>query len=84
MQLYKPCGCPQCGNTGYIDRIGIYEIMRITPEVREAISHRKSTQEIARVALGQGMRTLQSSARKLVREGITSVAEMMRATYENE
>lgn len=84
VQLYRPCGCPQCGNTGYIDRIGIYEIMRITPEVREAISHRKSTQEIARVALGQGMRTLQSSARKLVREGVTSVAEMMRATYENE
>lgn len=84
VQLYRPCGCPQCGNTGYIDRIGIYEIMRITPEVREAISHRKSTQEIARVALEQGMRTLQSSARKLVREGITSVAEMMRATYENE
>lgn len=84
VQLYRPCGCPQCGNTGYIDRIGIYEIMRITPEVREAISHRKSTQEIARVALAQGMRTLQSSARKLVREGITSVAEMMRATYENE
>lgn len=84
VQLYRPCGCPQCGNTGYIDRIGIYEIMRITPEVREAISHRKSTQDIARVALAQGMRTLQSSARKLVREGITSVAEMMRATYENE
>ncbi len=84
VQLYRPCGCPQCGNTGYIDRIGIYEIMRITPEVREAISHRKSTQEIARVALEQGMRTLQSNARKLVREGITSVAEMMRATYENE
>ena len=84
VQLYRPCGCPQCGNTGYIDRIGIYEIMRITPEVREAISHRKSTQEIARVALEQGMSTLQSNARKLVREGITSVAEMMRATYENE
>lgn len=82
--LYKPCGCPQCSNTGYIDRIGIYEIMRITPELREAISHRKSTQEIQRVALEQGMRTLHASAVKLVLEGITSVAEMMRATYENE
>ncbi len=84
VQLYRPCGCPQCGNTGYIDRIGIYEIMRITPEIREAISHRKSTQEITQVALKQGMRTLQSSARELVRGGVTSVAEMMRATYENE
>lgn len=82
--LYKPCGCPQCSNTGYIDRIGIYEIMRITPELREAISHRRSTQEIQRVALEQGMRTLQASAGKLVREGITSLAEMMRTTYENE
>lgn len=84
VSLYRPCGCPQCSNTGYIDRIGIYEIMRITPELREAISHRKSTQEIQRVALEQGMRTLHASAVKLVREGITSVAEMMRVTYENE
>lgn len=84
IELFKPCGCPQCGNTGYIDRIGIYEIMRITPELRDAISHRRPTQEIQSVALGQGMRTLKSSAKKLVLSGVTSMSEMMRATYENE
>lgn len=84
IELFKPCGCPQCGNTGYIDRIGIYEIMRITPELRDAISHRRPTQEIQSVALSQGMRTLKSSAKKLVLSGVTSMSEMMRATYENE
>lgn len=84
IELFKPCGCPQCGNTGYIDRIGIYEIMRITPELRDAISHRRPTQEIQSVALAQGMRTLKSSAKKLVLSGVTSMSEMMRATYENE
>lgn len=84
IELFKPCGCPQCGNTGYIDRIGIYEIMRITPELRDAISHRRPTQEIQTVALAQGMRTLKSSAKKLVLSGVTSMSEMMRATYENE
>lgn len=84
IELFKPCGCPQCGNTGYIDRIGIYEIMRITPELRDAISHRRPTQEIQTVALTQGMRTLKSSAKKLVLSGVTSMSEMMRATYENE
>lgn len=84
IELFKPCGCPQCGNTGYIDRIGIYEIMRITPELRDAISHRRPTQEIQSVALTQGMRTLKSSAKKLVLSGVTSMSEMMRATYENE
>lgn len=82
--LHKPCGCPQCGNTGYAGRIGIYEIMRITPEVRDAISRRMPSQEIQRVALEQGMCTLQQSAKKLVLEGVTTVAEMAGATYEIE
>lgn len=82
--LHKPCGCAQCGNTGYAGRIGIYEIMKITPEIREAIALHKNSQEIQRVAAEQGMHTLQESARNLVFDGVTTVAEMMGATYENE
>lgn len=83
LTLYRALGCPHCNNTGYIERIGIYEIMRITPELRNAISHRASTQEINRIALEQGMNTLTMSAARMVREGITSITEMLHTTFEN-
>ncbi len=81
--LYRPCGCAACNNTGYADRIGVYEIMRLTPELQMAISRRAATQEIKELAMEQGMHTLQMSAARLVREGITSVNEMLHITFES-
>lgn len=52
--LYRPCGCAACNNTGYADRIGVYEIMRITPELQMAVSKRATTQEIKELAMKQG------------------------------
>lgn len=60
--IYEPCGCVQCDNTGYKGRIGVYEIMEVTPELRPLISHKASAEEIKQVALSQGMHTLRMSA----------------------
>lgn len=83
VMLYRPCGCPHCNNTGYSERIGIYEIMKMTPELRTAVSHKATTQEITQIALKQGMRTLRMSAAHMVLTGVTSMTELLHTTFEN-
>lgn len=82
--IYEACGCEKCGKTGYAGRIGVYEILRVTPKVKTAIHENASTDDIRKIAVGEGMRTLQMSARKLVLDGVTSVNEMLRISFENE
>ena len=82
--IYEPCGCDKCSQTGYAGRIGVYEILRITPKVKNAIHQGKSTDEIRDVAISEGMRTLQNSAANLVLQGVTSMNEMLRISFENE
>lgn len=81
--LYRPCGCANCNNTGYVDRIGVYEMMKVTPELKMAISHRATTQEIAEIAGKQGMHNLHMSAASMVLKGITSMSEMLHITFES-
>ena len=76
--LWEPVGCQHCGNTGYFDRIGIYEIMEVTPKLRGLIAARAPTEVLREAALSEGMHTLRESARNLVLEGVTSVGEMAR------
>lgn len=84
LKLYKSRGCSHCNNTGFYGRIGVYEIMNITPELKEVIANNKSTDSIEQCALNQGMNTLRISATKKVIEGITSIDEMKRVIYEND
>lgn len=83
-QIYKPCGCPKCNDSGYRGRIGVYEILPITNKVKRLISRGASAEEIQDQALLEGMSTLRMSATRLVKEGITSVEELMRIAYSNE
>ena len=83
VEIYDPVGCQRCAGTGYYDRIGVYEIMEITPELRSIISGRGNADELRQAALKQGMRTLRESARALVLSGVTSIAEMQRIAAEN-
>ena len=76
-------GCQRCAGTGYFDRIGIYEIMEITPRMRTMISHRCDTGALRETAIAEGMHTLRESARRLVLEGTTSISEMQRISVEN-
>jgi type IV pilus assembly protein PilB len=74
-------GCHFCAHTGYLERTGVYELLVVTDEVRELIVQRAPHDEMRKLALSQGMRTLQEQAVRLVRDGSTTVAEVMRSIY---
>lgn len=82
-EIYEPVGCERCDNTGYSGRIGIYEIMKITPPLKELISKNASVSELKQMGMREGMHTLRQSATMLVIKGITSVHEMIKTTFEN-
>lgn len=83
IDLYQAAGCPMCNGTGYTGRTGIYEIMRISPALKQIIARGGNAEQIKEQALKEGMHTIQMSAMELVRTGITSFAEMLRITFEN-
>jgi type IV pilus assembly protein PilB len=74
-------GCNFCSQTGYLERIGVYELMAITDEVRELILERGSHDELRKLCRSQGMRTLQEESVRLVESGITTLAEVVRSIY---
>jgi type IV pilus assembly protein PilB len=74
-------GCHFCAHTGYLERIGVYELLAVTDEVRELIVDHAPHDEMRKLALSQGMRTLQEQAARLVRDGTTTASEVMRSIY---
>ena len=82
--VYEPCGCKLCNGTGYYGRLGIYEIMKITPSIKRLISRHADADEIKKQAISEGMNTLKMAATNAVKEGVTTIAEMVKATYEAE
>ncbi|MDE7130572.1 MAG: Flp pilus assembly complex ATPase component TadA [Lachnospiraceae bacterium] len=80
--IYEPCGCPKCDGTGFRGRIGVYEIMEVTQPLKTIISKNGSAEDIKNKALEEGMSTLRMSATKYVLQGITSIKEMMRVSFD--
>ena len=80
--IYEPCGCPRCDGAGFRGRIGVYEIMEATQSLKSIISKNGSAEDIKKKALEEGMSTLRMSATRYVLEGITSVQEMMRVSFD--
>ncbi len=80
--IFEPCGCDQCDNTGFKGRIGVYEILEISPRLKRVISRNSTAEEIKEVAMEEGMHTLRQSATRYVLEGITSVAEMKKVSFD--
>jgi type IV pilus assembly protein PilB len=74
-------GCNFCGHTGYFDRIGIYELLRVTDEMKELIVTDAPHAVLRALAIEQGMTTLREQALRLVHEGKTTVAEVLRTVY---
>jgi type IV pilus assembly protein PilB len=81
--IYEPCGCPKCDNTGFKGRIGVYEIMRMTPTLRTMISHKQGADVIKEQAMKEGMRTLRMSGSEYVLDGTTSYAEALRISFDS-
>lgn len=82
INVYEPCGCPKCDYTGYKGRIGVYEIMEVTHELKRVIAQKGNADEIKMKALEEGMSTLRMSATRYVLEGITSIEEMKKVSFE--
>jgi type IV pilus assembly protein PilB len=80
LEAYEPVGCGRCGNTGYKGRIGLYEVMPITDEIRTLILDRRSADEIADIACREGMRRLRDDGLEKVKLGLTSIAEVTRVS----
>lgn len=76
--------CVRCGGTGYFGRIGIYEIMPITNDLRQAINQGKNADELEAIALRHGMKTLRMSAIEYALKGITTIEEVRRVAFEDE
>jgi type IV pilus assembly protein PilB len=74
-------GCNFCAGTGYLDRIGVYELLRITPEIKRLVVGWATQDEIQRMARSQGMRTLREEAIALVGQDITTISEVVRGIY---
>ena len=75
---FEPVGCVRCGNTGYRGRVGLFEVMKITPEMHHLIVERASVERMSELAIEQGMRRLRDDGMDKVRAGITSMAEVAR------
>jgi type IV pilus assembly protein PilB len=73
--------CPACGGSGYKGRVGAYEIMRMTERLQSAINKGASTDIIKEIAVEEGMKTLMAYSFDLVRQGYTSLEEVLRVTY---
>ncbi len=82
IQVFDPVGCPKCNESGFYGRIGVYEIMAMTPQLRKIITDKGSTEQIASLAIKNGMNTLKMSAARHVKNGITTIAEMKKVSIE--
>jgi type IV pilus assembly protein PilB len=80
MKLFRGRGCERCSNTGYKGRIALYEVMECDDGVRELILSGASAIELRQHAIETGMITLRGSGRQKIRDGVTSVEEVVRET----
>jgi type IV pilus assembly protein PilB len=74
-------GCNFCAKTGYLGRIGVYELMFVTDAIRDLVVERATHEEMRKVARAEGMRTLGEEGARLVESGTTTVAEIIRSIY---
>lgn len=80
MTTYKGKGCATCNSTGYKGRIGLYEVLEITDEIRELILIGASALELRKKAVDDGMITLRESGLHKIRAGVTTIEEVVRET----
>ena len=82
VQAYEGAGCDDCSHTGYRGRSGIFELLPVNDTIRQLILKRSSADAIKETAVGLGMRTLREDGWAKVRNGTTTVAEVVRVTQE--
>ena len=80
LKTYKGAGCKTCNNTGYKGRVGLYEVMEVTDDIRELILIGASALELRKRAVEEGMITLRESGLHKIRNGVTTLEEVVRET----
>jgi type IV pilus assembly protein PilB len=79
LTVYGPKGCPECNN-GYKGRVGLYELMEVTDEVAKAINAAVPEDQLRKTSMAEGMVTLREAGLQKIREGMTSVEEILKRT----
>ncbi len=82
IETYHGAGCENCRHTGYKGRAGIFELMEVTEEIRQLVLEKTSSDIIRQKATSHGMQILRECGWQKVREGITSIEEVLRVTQE--
>lgn len=82
LKLYEGRGCKECNNTGYLGRIGIFEVLVVSEKIAKMIIARSRAQDIAKQAVSEGMITMRQDGFLKVLEGITTVEEVLRVAEE--
>lgn len=82
VRLYKGKGCDVCHNTGYVGRVGIFEVLEVTPEIEDLVTSKANIDAIINKAVEQGMRPMLENALDKVQRGITTMEEVIRALGE--
>ena len=77
-KIYRPVGCVECRGTGYMGRVGLYELLMATDDVKPTISERTEIEDLRRVAMKDGMRTLRLSGALQIGRGLTTIEEVLR------
>ena len=80
MEVWVPVGCGKCFGTGYLGRVGLYEVMPIDEEMREMVARNASLVELARAARAAGVESIRQDGMRKVLEGATSYLELIRVT----
>ncbi len=79
--FFHGAGCNDCSQTGYRDRIGVYELLKISPAIRQLVVEHATTERVRQLAIDEGMRPMIAEAVNLVEADITTVAEVIRTLY---
>jgi general secretion pathway protein E len=82
VQSYRGPGCAECGNRGYSHRVGIFEMMEVDDEIRKLIMRNADAGTITDMARRTGMKNLREDGWQKIRDGVTTVEEVMRVTQE--
>ena len=77
-QVWHAVGCDKCGMTGYQGRVGVYELLETTEEIRAQIHNRASEAEIRSAAQKVGMKTMREDGERWLADGTTTLAELLR------
>jgi type IV pilus assembly protein PilB len=84
LTVYGPRGCPECNGTGYKGRVGLYELMEVTDNVEKAINAGVPEDQLRKIATQDGMVTLRDAGLEKIRQGLTSLEEVLKRTVMTE